>query len=111
MPDDNENQRQWVVEPPGPGQISVQMAFGDGVELNEEQAAALGELLRSLEARDPEVTGHALAKPCSDLSSCKTLKCTGLGSCNHLGCGTLKAATASASTTWNLMGTFPTGAQ
>ena len=42
-----------------PGEVSLHLAFGEGVQLTEEQEAAVSALLRSLEAVDAEVTGLA----------------------------------------------------
>ncbi len=102
---DNERERQWIVEPPERGEVALHLAFGDGVQLTAEQEAALGELLRTLEAGDPEVTGLSKCKP---VSSCITLACSPV-SC-QLRCGTLKAK-LSEGTGWSLMGSFGTGLQ
>ena len=104
MPDEDDAGR-WVVDPPRPGEVSLHMAFGEGVDLTDEQKAAVGELLRTLEARDPEVTGHALDTQCSG-KRCRPVKCTGLY------CSGLKAVVASQPTdAWNLMGSFNVGIQ
>jgi hypothetical protein len=94
----NEGDRQWIVEP-APGQVALHLAFGDGVQLTKEQEAAVGELLRTLEAGDPEVTGHALRGGTCTKLSCHPVNC-------DLKCGTLKAVTAGGGGSWSLMGTF-----
>lgn len=100
MPDEDDAGRRWVVDPPRPGEVSLHMAFGEGVDLTDEQKAAVSELLRALEARDPEVTGHAIDAECSG-KRCKPVKCNGLV------CSGLKAVVASQATdSWNLMGSF-----
>jgi hypothetical protein len=106
---ENQGERQWIVEPPGPGEVSLHMAFGQGVQLTEEQEAAVGELLRTLEAVDAEVTGHELAGKCPKQSTCGTLTCKPVD-CT-LKCGTLTAAVSGGGTSWNLMGTFNLGLQ
>jgi len=107
---ENEGERQWLVEPPEPGQVSLHMAFGEGVALTPEQEAAVGELLRSLEAVDAEVTGHALAGKCTKQSTCTKLTCDPVV-CS-LKCGTLTATlTTSGGGSWSLMGNFNTGLQ
>jgi hypothetical protein len=105
MPDDEQGGRQWIVEPPGPGQVALRVAFGEGVQLTEEQADAVAELLRTLETQDPEVTGHALDTKggCPKQSSC-TLTCNPLKSCNTLKCPKLSASLTAGS--WNLLGTY-----
>ncbi len=102
---ENQGERQWIVEPPGPGEVSLHMAFGEGVQLTKEQEAAVAELLRTLEAEDAEVTGHAR---CTQQASCTRLTCDPVV-CN-LKCGTLKALTQGGGS-WNLMGSFSTGIQ
>jgi hypothetical protein len=107
---ENEGERRWVVEPPEPGEVALHIAIGEGVKLTPEQEAAVGELLRSLEAVDSEVTGHALAGKCTKQSTCTKLTCDPV-SCN-LKCGTLSATlTAGGGTSWSLMGSFNTGLQ
>ena len=98
---ENEGERQWIVEPPPPGQVALHLAFGDGVQLTAEQEAAVGELIRTLESSDPEVTG--LTK-CTEQSTCTNLKCTPVN-CN-LKCGDLKTKVMDVSGGWNLMGNF-----
>jgi hypothetical protein len=113
MTDKNED-RQWIVEPPpGTGEVSLLVAVGDGVELTEEQEAALSELLRVLEVGDAEVVGHdgcfKVSGGCDQYSVCDKLTC-GKVSCNGLNCGLVKQLTvASGSGSWNLMGSFRLG--
>ena len=97
--------RQWIVEPPSPGEIALHLAVGEGVQLTEEQERAVGELLRVLEADDPEVTGHAFAKApqCPSLI-CQLSGCSTLRSCDVLGPGC--TAFKPSGSGWNLMGTF-----
>lgn len=99
MPEEEEPGR-WIVEPPGPGEVTLHMAAGEGADLTDAQKAAVGELLRVLEERDPEVTGHALDETCKG-KSCKPVKCDGLV-CKGLKVGVVAAGTEP----WNLMGTF-----
>jgi hypothetical protein len=93
VPDDEQqSERRWVVEPPGLGEVKLHLAFGEGAKLTEEQEAAVGALLRSLKATDPEVTGHTLPK-------CPKQSCT---------CVPLRKNNLSGEGTdpWNLMGSF-----
>ena len=105
---ENEGERRWVVEPPEPGEVALHIAVGEGVKLTPEQEAAVGELLRTLEAVDAEVTGHASGK-CPKLSTCTKLTCDPV-SCS-LKCGTLTATLTASTGTWNLMGSFNTSVQ
>ena len=116
MSDSDDAGRRWIVGPPGPGEVSLQISCGDGFELTDEQEAALSRLLRSLEQSDPEVVGHTdcrLGGPnCDTLVSyptdCVRLRCKSV-SCT-LDCGTFnKAAQLAGSTGWNLFGTFAIG--
>ena len=81
---DEPQERRWVVEPPGPGEIKLHFATGDDVELTDEQLDALAKLIHSFESEEPEVVGHAcgswtcgLCKDCSPLN-CSPVSCTGL---------------------------------
>ena len=106
MPDDNDVGLQWVVEPPpAPGEVALYMVCGEGVELTEEQEAALGALLRSLEAGDAEVIGHS--PECPSYFQCK-LEC-GKVKCGTLECTLNKAAALGGAQSWNLMGSFTQG--
>jgi hypothetical protein len=61
MADDSEEIRGWLVEPPGPGQVVVHIAAGEGVVLDDAQRTALEALLSSLQQAD-EVAGFE--SPC-----------------------------------------------
>ena len=107
MANESEGDRQWIVEPPGPGQIALQVSCGEGVVLTDDQEAALGELLRSLEARDPEVTGHATAWPCDQHSTwCRQLRCKSVSCTGELTCGAFKQPLTTSAGMWTLGGTF-----
>ena len=84
--------REWVVEPPGAGEVKVQLAVGEGVELTEEQKAALNELLQVLEGGEAEVVGHAMVHNC-------TLKCGDLICSGNLQVGLTGS-------NWSMLGTF-----
>ena len=114
MPDENEG-RQWIVEPPpAPGEVSLYMACGEGVELTHDQEAALSDLLRSLEVDDPEVIGH---KECPSRAGCSEFSVCWPGlTCGKVSCGGLmcnlsgqKASAAAGPGSWNLMGSFRPG--
>ena len=105
MSDESEGTRQWIVEPPpGAGEVALYIEVSEGAELNDEQQAALSALLRSLEANDPEVTGHSA--DCPSYTACGSLKC-GRVICGGLVCihlaPKIEAAPAAG---WNLMGSF-----
>jgi hypothetical protein len=110
MPDDADRERQWLVEPPpAPGEVSLFVAVGDGVQLTPEQEAALGALLRSLESNDADVVAYAADTPKCDLMTdctpltCKDVHCT-------LGCHPLSPKiSATAASAWSLMGSFSPG--
>jgi hypothetical protein len=95
--------RQWVVEPPpAAGQTALYVACGEGVELTDEQEAALGALLRSLE--DADVVGFAG----NECVQCWPLKCTRLD-CGRLYCNLNQLSGSGPG--WNLMGSFSPRAQ
>lgn len=112
MANESDGGRQWVVDPPpGPGEVSLYLAGGEGADLSPDQEAALSELLRTLESSDAEVVGHS--KDCPKLSECLDLSC-GKVSCYPLQCSSLVraagAGTTSSTTSWSLMGSFGPGA-
>lgn len=94
----DDDARRWVVEPPEPGEISLHMALGDGVQFTAEQETALVALVRTLEAGDAEVTGY---EGCKNLSRCPTLVCGPL-------CENVRCNLSNLSQGWNVMGTFGT---
>jgi hypothetical protein len=106
---ENEGERRWVVEPPAPGEVSFHMAFGEGVDLTEEQEAALSELMRTLETNDAEVTGLAANTKCSAYSTCTDKSCKPVR-CSTFVCHGLTAQiSAAGGGAWNLMGSFSPG--
>jgi hypothetical protein len=70
------DEREWVVEPPGAGEITLRIAVGEGVELTDEQEAALNELVHALEVGEAEVVGHAMTHDCT-LTCAPKLECGG----------------------------------
>ena len=105
MPDEDEAGRRWIVEPPEPGSISLHIAVGEDTELTEEQEAAIGALLGSLEARDPDVMAFAGCTQCPDVSWCN-LSCQKVR-CGWLNCVLTKRGVAAQTTeSWNLMGSL-----
>jgi hypothetical protein len=99
MPDDDDDAREWVVDPPGPGEILFQITAGEGAELTPEQEEAVYELMRSLEAA--EVVGHATAK-CPHLVVCNPKTCPPL-SCNVLKCNLISTGFTGGT---SIMGSF-----
>jgi hypothetical protein len=99
------DEREWIVEPPGPGKVKLHFACGEGVELTAEQEDALAELLRTLEAGDAEVAGFAGSAGVR----CPSLECFRLEpACAALCRAYVKkvAQESAAGSTWSLMGTF-----
>ena len=60
----DEQRHEWIVEPPGAGEIKVELAVGAGVELTDDQKAAVNELLQALEGGEAEVVGLAMTHDC-----------------------------------------------
>ena len=87
-----EQRHEWIVEPPGAGKIMLQLSVGEGVELSDEQKAALSELLQALEGEEAEVVGHSMVQDC-------TLTCSGSLSCSGLTVGLTGSQ-------WSMLGTF-----
>ena len=71
-----EQRREWVVKPPGAGEVMLQLAIGEGVELTDEQQTAVNELVHALERGEAEVVGHSMVHDCT-LSCQPTLECGG----------------------------------
>jgi hypothetical protein len=99
--------RGWVVEPPpGAGEISLFVAVGEGVELDERQTEALGQFLQALENADAEVVGLGVGKNCPPVTTGCTLTCSTV-LCKDLVCWHLnKAAAASSAGGFTISGTF-----
>ena len=100
---ENEGERQWIVEPPGQGEIALHLSVGDGVKLTVEQERAVADLLRTLEAA--EVSGYA--GKCPKQASCGTMRCPAMycEGTGGLSCGSFKDSKVAAGG-WTLMGTF-----
>lgn len=80
----------WLLEPPGPDEVHVEIGLGSEVELSPEALAALERLMSSLEtAEEAEVAGFACGiGPCSNYRIC-----TGYGRCRPLETGSCFAFT------------------
>lgn len=78
MPDEDHETEDsaWVLQPPSAGEIHIQIAAGDEVELSPEARSALENLINHL--RDAEVMGFAV--PCGGLDACGGYVCR-LGKC------------------------------
>lgn len=57
--------RTWLLEPPGPGEVRIHVQVGEGAELDESQRAAVEALVSSL--YESEVEGYAMAQACRPL--------------------------------------------
>ena len=104
MAEEQSSGRRWVVEPPpATGEVSLYMACGDGVELNADQEAALGALLRTLEASDAEVVGLTASCPTHNMCGLKCGKVFCSLECVPL---TRAAAIGAPLLGWSLTGSF-----
>jgi hypothetical protein len=103
MADEDAASREWVVGPPGAGEVLFQIATGEGVSLSAEQEDAVYALMRSLESGDAEVTGHKVSK-CPNLQTCDVKSCPPLD-CAVLSCGQLTAKLSGAGG-FSIMGSF-----
>jgi hypothetical protein len=104
MADDDAGARQWIVEPPAPGEVTFHMSIGEDVELTEDQERALSVFVKSLETADAEVTGHS--SRCSAYSSCNDKTCKPV-KCNVFDCTKMTSTlTAASGGGWSLMGSF-----
>jgi hypothetical protein len=54
--DENADRSEWLVEPPGAGEIRVLVELGEGAELSPEAAASLETLVSAI--NDAEVSGY-----------------------------------------------------
>jgi hypothetical protein len=111
VPDEDQTDRRWIVEPPGRGKVTLHLSVGEDTELTEEQEAALAELLRSLEAADPEVSGFAAGGACGGYLRPCVMLCNDL-ICPSVRCGLVCDGLATKSTAvgggqaWSLGGSF-----
>jgi hypothetical protein len=76
MPEETGDQPEssWLLEPPGQGEVHVEIGLGSDTELSPEARSALERLLGSLEeSEQAEVAGFAcVIGPCSDYRICKS---------------------------------------
>src|SRR5437763_16072054 len=74
MPEETGDQPEsrWLLQPPGRGEVHVEVGVGSDVELSPEARGALERLLSSLEASGgAEVAGFAsVSGPCTDYNLC-----------------------------------------
>jgi hypothetical protein len=81
VPDDADDRAEtgWLLEPPGPGEVQVNIEIGSNVELSPEARAALETLMHGLE--EEEVAGFAFSldaacgsyRICSPYKNCQPL--------------------------------------
>jgi hypothetical protein len=87
MPDDTEGAQglDWLIEPPGTGEVYFQLAVGDGVEAGDEVRQVIDHLLQSLLVRE-QVEGYAKNcwPKCLALADCGIHNCSPLNNCTKL---------------------------
>lgn len=66
MSDESSDDRSWLLQPPEAGTVRMTVEMGDGVELNDEQRAALDSLVSAF--YEGEVSGFALPPRCRPFS-------------------------------------------
>ena len=81
MAEKADNERAWLLEPLGAGEVRVHLDAGDGADVSDDVRAALDTLVQELHASDVE--GFAMFPTCPSLSRCTYYSCT-LGKCNPL---------------------------
>ena len=76
MPEETGDQPEsrWLLQPPGRGEVHVEVGVGSDVELSPEARGALERLLCSIESsEEAEVAGFAcVIGPCPDYKICKS---------------------------------------
>jgi hypothetical protein len=70
MSEESSDRTKWLVDPPRPGEVMLQLALGDGVELTDDQRTALDNLIASLQESD-EVGGFEKCDQQCHLAMCK----------------------------------------
>ena len=80
MVDSGSNDRGWLLEPLGSGEVRLHLDVGEGADVSEEVRTALDTLLDELLAS--EVEGFAWPS-CPELKACGSFTCT-LGKCAPL---------------------------
>jgi hypothetical protein len=76
---DQNDSTQWLVEPPGAGEVVLYVSAGEGAEVSDAAREALNTLMRELQMS--EVEGFALGPPCPDFEWCFPYSCT-LANCH-----------------------------
>ena len=76
MPEESDqtDSAQWLVEPPGAGEVFLYVAAGEGAEVSDAARAALNTLMRELQRS--EVEGFAGEPPCPQFDICFPYNCT-----------------------------------
>ena len=80
MADPADNERDWLLEPLGAGEVRVHLDAGDAADVSDDVRAALDALLDEL--LSSEVEGFAWPS-CPELRACGSFTCT-LGKCQPL---------------------------
>jgi len=90
--DNSGGSSEWLVEPPGAGEIRVLVELGEGAQLSPEATASLEQLVSAI--NDAEVSGFmtnafnfGLFGPVRFDSSCEKMKCDQHSCSNNFTCG------------------------
>jgi hypothetical protein len=79
-----EERIQWLLEPPAPGTLHLDIAVGEGTELTPEIRAALDNLISALSHTDVAGYSDTCYPKCLDLADCTNYGCRRLNNCNPL---------------------------
>ena len=83
MPEPERHEARWLLQPPGPNEIQIHVAVGEGAEVSPEFRKELEGLITRLMTPEEDVQGFRTLPPCGELEECKRFDCS-LGKCQSL---------------------------
>jgi hypothetical protein len=83
MADGERGEGSWLIDPPAPGHILLHVVTGDGVELGDEQRAAIEDLIARLGGGDEVAGFDKCMSKCAPFISCKPKACIELSPCSE----------------------------
>jgi hypothetical protein len=83
-PAESSGESVWVLKPPGPGEVHLHIAVGDGVEMTGEVRQAIERLLDALQQEEVQGFRKGGAPKCPELADCTGYWCRPQNNCTSL---------------------------
>jgi hypothetical protein len=84
MTNQSSGESRWLIEPPAPGEVILQIAVGEGIKVTEETQQAIEALLKQILGGETEGYATGCYPKCADLQSCTGYWCSSLNNCKPL---------------------------